>query len=131
MDQLLQANRDMAARVEQMAVESRREKSNALVSEWVASGKLPPALRVQAFALGDALSAAPAEVEVLADEAGATRKVSTIDLLAEIIAGLAPAEIVPKQHGRTWTGSADTDHETPTAMTPDELRAMAALAGEK
>ena len=130
LEQLSKANEELRGTVETMAAETRRTKAAATVDGWVSGGKLPPALRVSAFALVDALSAsAPVSIDVLAqDEEGkqTTRQATSLDLLGEIITGMAPIT-VGKPKGVTLT--LETDDPTPAAMTPDEIKSIAALAG--
>jgi hypothetical protein len=126
LEQMQQANKELAAQVETLAVQARSAQVKATVDGWVTGGVVPPALRVQAFALVDALAQSGGEVEVLADAAGATRKVGLVELLGELLEGLKPG-LQFKPQADVWQGRNDTLEVEPTA---DEVKAtVAAMTG--
>ncbi|HOQ98230.1 MAG TPA: hypothetical protein PLJ35_05360 [Anaerolineae bacterium] len=135
LEQLSKANEELRGTVETMAAEARRTKASMTVDGWVRGGKLPPALRVPAFALVDALAATTiADITVLSsDEQGAqtTRKASALDLLGEIVTGIAPAINLGAPKGNIRTLGEDVDAEAPRKMTDEELEAMVATVRTK
>ncbi len=123
---LEQANKDKDKRISTMEADRRQEKAQGIVEGWTRDGKLPPALGPQAFALVDSLMANPGTIDVLAqDEEGkpTTRKASALDLLAEIVAGIAPSGIAEKPQGKVWQGIEDPegDHK----LSEERLKAIA------
>ena len=135
LEQLSKANVELKGQVETMAADTRRTKAAATVDEWVHGGKLPPALRVPTFALLDGLMAAPpAEIDVLevqkdaeGKETQAIRKASALDLLGEIVMGIAPVIHTGAPKGHTLTLATD-DPEGPKQMTDEELDKFAGTA---
>jgi hypothetical protein len=120
LEQLQKSTVEQAARIEQMAAETRRVKSEATVDGWVSGGYLPPAKRVAAFALVDALSASGGEVEVLADDGQTTRKAGLVELLGELVMG--DKKIATEGRSRTFEGS-PTD--APEQLSAEEVAAAA------
>jgi hypothetical protein len=128
MEQLAATVRDQAALIETLTQTRAQEAAQATVDRLVSEGTVPPAMRVQCLALVQALSTG-GEVEILsADAEGkpATRKLALLDVLQELLAGMAPRLRAPS--ALQWTGPETLATDTP-ALTDADLDRIAALAG--
>lgn len=122
LEQLHQAMAEQQRLIEQLTAEARLAKVKAYVDGWVASGTLPPALRLQTYALVDELAKGEREIEIMADDKGNKRKVGLVDLFAEILQGMKPALTV-EAPGRLWQGSM-ADSEA-SVLSPEEIEKAA------
>lgn len=128
MEQLAATVRDQAALIETLTQTRAQEAAQATVDRLVSEGTVPPAMRVQCLALVQALSTG-GEVEILsADAEGkpATRKLALLDVLQELLAGMAPRLRAPS--ALQWAGPETLATDTP-ALTDADLDRIAALAG--
>jgi len=117
LEQLEQSRKEQAAVIEQLRAERAAERAKATVDGYVTGGILPPAVRVQALALVECLSALTSPIETLAAEGEGTRKVSAIDLLGEIL-GAAKPDLLTAPQSKLWQGAADGSE--PETLSPED-----------
>lgn len=118
LEQLQQAKAESEQRIAQLELQARTAEVRGAVESWVAAGIVPPALRVPVYALAEKLAATDTRVEVLTDEAGATRTVRGLDLLHEILKGMKP-DVPTQPRAALWQGS--IEQAAQDSATPEEI----------
>lgn len=125
-EQMAQTVREQQAVIEQLTTARATETAQSLVDTLVREGTVPPAQRVACLALVQYLSGQQGTVEVLsADAEGGTRQVAALELLQDLLHGMAPKVKAPAP--APWQGTEELGATPP--LSAEQLDRIAAMAG--